>query len=123
MKILIMGLPGSGKTTLIKLLEGLYHPNKGRVLVDGHDIRHVSPHSLRTQLGVVPQECFLFSGTILENITLYRHEFTLEQAVEAAKLAEAEAAANPAEEETTEEVAADDATTEGADAPAEASAE
>jgi ATP-binding cassette subfamily B protein len=60
-------------------------------MIDGYDIRHVSPPSLRSQLGVVPQECFLFSGTILENITLYRPEFTLEEAVEAAKLAEAHA--------------------------------
>jgi ATP-binding cassette subfamily B protein len=87
--IAIVGRSGSGKTTLVKLLQGLYHPNRGRVVIDGHDIRHVSPHSLRSQLGVVPQECFLFSGTILENITLYRPEFSLEQAVEVAKLAEA----------------------------------
>ena len=89
--IAIVGRSGSGKTTLVKLLEGLYHPNRGRVLIDGHDISHISPQSLRTQLGVVPQECFLFSGTILENITLFRNEFTLEQAVAAAKLAEAHA--------------------------------
>lgn len=89
--IAIVGRSGSGKTTLVKLLEGLYYPSQGRIFIDGHDIRHVSLHSLRTQLGVVPQECFLFSGTILDNITLYRYEYTLEQAVEAAKLAEAHA--------------------------------
>jgi ATP-binding cassette subfamily B protein len=89
--VAIVGRSGSGKTTLVKLLEGLYHPNHGRVVVDGHDIRHVSPASLRSQLGVVPQECFLFSGTILDNITLYRSEFRLEQVVEVAKLAEAHA--------------------------------
>ena len=88
-QIAIIGRSGSGKTTLAKLLEGLYQPNQGRIFVDGHDIHHVSSRSLRMQLGVVPQECFLFSGTILENITLYRHDFSLEQAVEAAKLAEA----------------------------------
>lgn len=87
----IVGRSGSGKTTLVKLIEGLYHPSRGRVLIDGHDLRHVSPYSLRSQLGVVPQECFLFSGTILENITLYRQDVTLDQAVEAAKLAEAHA--------------------------------
>ncbi|MGB3201838.1 MAG: ABC transporter transmembrane domain-containing protein [Nodosilinea sp.] len=87
--IAIVGRSGSGKTTLVKLLEGLYHPVSGRVLIDGHDVRHISPQSLRSQLGVVPQDCFLFSGTILENITLFRPEFTLEDAVEAAKLAEA----------------------------------
>ena len=89
--IAIVGRSGSGKTTLVKLLEGLYHPSQGRVLIDDHDIRRVSPQSLRTQLGVVPQECFLFSGTILDNITLFRQEFSLEQAVKAAKLAEAHA--------------------------------
>jgi ATP-binding cassette, subfamily B, bacterial HlyB/CyaB len=87
--IAIVGRSGSGKSTLIKLLEALYHPTQGRIWIDGHDLRHVSPQSLRSQMGVVPQECFLFSGTILENITLYRPEFTLEQAIEVAKLAEA----------------------------------
>ncbi|MBW4647665.1 MAG: peptidase domain-containing ABC transporter [Kastovskya adunca ATA6-11-RM4] len=89
--IALVGRSGSGKSTLVKLLQGLYHPVKGRISIDGHDIRHVSPQSLRSQLGVVPQDCYLFSGTILENITLYRPEFTMEQAIEVAKLAEAHA--------------------------------
>ena len=89
--IAIVGRSGSGKTTLVKLLQGLYYTETGNIWVDDHDIRHVSPQSLRSQLGVVPQECFLFSGTILENITLYRPEFSLEQAIKAAKLAEAHA--------------------------------
>ncbi|WP_199348321.1 ABC transporter transmembrane domain-containing protein [Microcoleus sp. FACHB-SPT15] len=89
--VAIVGRSGSGKTTLVSLLQGLYQPTSGRVCIDGHDIRHASPQSLRSQLGVVPQECFLFSGTILENITLYASDFTLEQVVEAAKLAEAHA--------------------------------
>ncbi|NEQ26882.1 MAG: peptidase domain-containing ABC transporter, partial [Microcoleus sp. SIO2G3] len=89
--IAIVGRSGSGKTTLVKLIEGLYFPNRGRVCIDGHDLRHVSLHSLRSQIGVVPQECFLFSGTILENITLYRPEYSLEQVIEVAKLAEAHA--------------------------------
>lgn len=87
--VAIVGRSGSGKSTLVKLLQGLYHPTNGRIWIDGHDIKHVSPQSLRSQLGVVPQECFLFSGTILENIQLYRPEFSLEQVVEVAKLAEA----------------------------------
>jgi ATP-binding cassette, subfamily B, bacterial HlyB/CyaB len=87
--IAIVGRSGSGKSTLIKLLEGLYHPTQGRVIIDGHDIRHVDLQSLRSQLGVVPQDCFLFSGTLLDNITLYRPDYTLEQALAAAKLAEA----------------------------------
>ena len=87
--IAIVGRSGSGKTTLVKLLQGLYYPTSGEIAIDGHDIQHVSLPSLRSQLGVVPQECFLFSGTILENITLYRSEFSLEQVIEVAKLAEA----------------------------------
>ena len=89
--IAIVGRSGSGKSTLTKLMQSLYHPNQGHVIVDGHDLCHTAPQSLRSQLGVVPQECFLFSGTILENITLYRSEFTLEEVVEVAKLAEAHA--------------------------------
>jgi ATP-binding cassette, subfamily B, bacterial HlyB/CyaB len=87
--IAIVGRSGSGKSTLIKLLQGVYHPTQGRLLIDGHDIRHVSPHSLRSQLGVVSQDCFLFSGTIMDNIRMHSPDYTLEQVVEAAKLAEA----------------------------------
>lgn len=87
--VAIVGRSGSGKSTLVKLLQGLYHPNSGRILIDGHDVRHVSPPTLRSQLGIVPQDCFLFSGTVLENIQLYRPEYSLEQVIEAAKLAEA----------------------------------
>nr|WP_199316905.1 peptidase domain-containing ABC transporter [Chroococcidiopsis sp. [FACHB-1243]] len=89
--VAIVGRSGSGKSTLVSLMQGLYHPNSGRIWIDDRDLRHASPQSLRSQLGVVPQECFLFSGTILENITLYRPEFTIEQAIEVAKLAEAHA--------------------------------
>ena len=87
--VAIVGRSGSGKSTLVKLLEGLYQPKQGRVLIDGHDIRHVVPASLRSQLGVVPQDCVLFSGTILENISLFRDNVPLESVVKAAKLAEA----------------------------------
>ncbi len=89
--IAIVGRSGSGKTTLVKLLQGLYSPTSGQITIDGHDINHVALQSLRSQLGVVPQDCFLFSGTILENITLYRPEFSLEQVIATAKLAEAHA--------------------------------
>jgi ATP-binding cassette subfamily B protein len=89
--IAIVGRSGSGKTTLVKLLQALYRPTSGRIWIDEHDIRHISPQSLRSRLGVVPQECFLFSGTILENITFFRPEYALEQAIEVAKLAEAHA--------------------------------
>jgi ATP-binding cassette subfamily B protein len=89
--VALVGRSGSGKTTLVNLLQGLYHPTSGRIWLDGHDLRHASPQSLRAQLGVVPQECFLFSGTIMENITLYAEDVTLDQVVEVAKLAEAHA--------------------------------
>ena len=89
--VAIVGRSGSGKSTLVKLIQGLYHPLSGQITVDGHNLKHVALKSLRSQMGVVPQDCFLFSGTILENITLYRSEFTLEQAIASAKLAEAHA--------------------------------
>ena len=94
--VAIVGRSGSGKSTLVKLLQGFYYPEKGRLTIDGHDIRHISLQSLRSQLGVVPQDCFLFSGTILENITLYKNgqgdnSTGLEEAIEVAKLAEAHA--------------------------------
>jgi ATP-binding cassette subfamily B protein len=94
--VAIVGRSGSGKSTLVKLLQGFYYPEKGRLTIDGHDIRHISLQSLRVQLGVVPQDCFLFSGTILENITLYKNGLgadstSLEEAIEVAKLAEAHA--------------------------------
>ena len=87
--IAIVGRSGSGKTTLVKLLQDLYKPTSGRISIDGQDLSRVTPASLRSQLGVVPQECDLFSGTIFENITLNRPGFTLEEVIEVAKLAEA----------------------------------
>ncbi|MBU7581330.1 MAG: ATP-binding cassette domain-containing protein [Nostoc sp. TH1S01] len=85
----IIGQSGSGKSTLVNLLAGLYRPNSGRILIDGIDISTVSPQSLRRQIGFVTQDNFLFSGTILENITLYSPDLNHEQAIAAAKLAEA----------------------------------
>jgi ATP-binding cassette, subfamily B, bacterial HlyB/CyaB len=66
----IVGPSGSGKTTLAKLIQGLYRPSAGRVMIDGTDIAHVSAAGLRQQLGVVPQESQLFSGTVRDNIVL-----------------------------------------------------
>lgn len=83
----IVGTSSSGKTTLVNLLAGLYHPHSGRILIDGQDIVKLDPQSLRTQLAIAPQESFLFSGTILENITLFNPEFTVQQAIVAAKKA------------------------------------
>jgi ATP-binding cassette subfamily B protein len=89
--VAFVGRSGSGKSTLVKLIQGLYHPINGEILIDGHNLKHVSLKSVRSQMGVVPQDCSLFSGSILENITLYRSEFSIEEATTAAKLAEAHA--------------------------------
>jgi HlyB family type I secretion system ABC transporter len=64
----VIGPSGSGKSTLLKLLQGLYQPSSGRVMIDGTDLAHLSPESVRQQFGVVPQEVQLFSGTISDNI-------------------------------------------------------
>src|SRR5215213_9895992 len=68
----LVGATGAGKSTLAKLVARFYDPDHGRVKVDGHDLRDVSERSLRSQLGIVPQESFLFSGTIRDNIAFGR---------------------------------------------------
>jgi ABC-type multidrug transport system fused ATPase/permease subunit len=70
--VALVGATGAGKSTLAKLVARFYDPDHGRVLVDGHDLRTVTEHSLRSQLGIVPQEGFLFSGTIRDNIEFGR---------------------------------------------------
>ena len=64
----IVGQSGSGKSTLMKLLPRLYSPEEGRILIDGYDIDKVELYSLRRQIGIVPQDPLLFSGTVSENI-------------------------------------------------------
>jgi ABC-type multidrug transport system fused ATPase/permease subunit len=70
--VALVGATGAGKSTFAKLVARFYDPSDGRVLVDGHDLQAVSAHSLRSQMGIVPQEAFLFSGTIRENIAFGR---------------------------------------------------
>jgi ABC-type multidrug transport system fused ATPase/permease subunit len=70
--VALVGSTGAGKSTFAKLVARFYDPTSGGVLVDGHDLRSVSAHSLRSQMGIVPQEAFLFSGTIRENIAFGR---------------------------------------------------
>ena len=67
--VALVGATGAGKSTLAKLVARFYDPASGRVLVDGHDLRTVTARSLRSQMGIVPQEGFLFSGTLRENLT------------------------------------------------------
>jgi ATP-binding cassette subfamily B protein len=66
--VALVGATGAGKSTLAKLAARFYDPTAGRVLVDGHDLREVTMRSLRSQMGIVPQEGFLFSGTLRDNI-------------------------------------------------------
>jgi ATP-binding cassette subfamily B protein len=70
--VALVGETGAGKSTLAKLVSRFYDPSEGAILVDGHDLRDVTERSLRSQLGVVPQEGFLFSGTVGENIAFGR---------------------------------------------------
>jgi ATP-binding cassette subfamily B protein len=70
--VALVGATGAGKSTMAKLVARFYDPTSGRVLVDGHDLRDVSSSSLRSQMGIVPQEAFLFSGTVAENIAFGR---------------------------------------------------
>ncbi len=81
--VAFVGPTGAGKSTLAKLVTRFYDPTAGRVLIDGHDLRDVTMHSLRRQLGVVPQEPFLFAGTIRDNIAFARPDATDEEIHEA----------------------------------------
>ena len=83
----IVGRSGSGKTTLAKLILGLYFPSEGRVFIDGHDLKALSRRNLRRRIGVVPQEVFLFSGTVRENIALGDPDTPFERVVTAARMA------------------------------------
>jgi ATP-binding cassette subfamily B protein len=83
----IVGRSGSGKSTLSKLLQRLYQPESGRILIDGFDLKSADLASLRQQISVVLQEDFLFNASILENITLGNPDISAEQVVEAARLA------------------------------------
>jgi ATP-binding cassette subfamily B protein len=76
MTVALVGATGAGKSTFVKLVARFHDPTAGRVLVDGHDLRDVTERSLRSQLGMVPQEGFLFSGTIRDNIAFGRPDAT-----------------------------------------------
>jgi len=83
--VAFVGPTGAGKSTMAKLVTRFYDPTEGRVLIDGYDIAHVTLDSLRRQLGVVPQEPFLFAGTVRENIAFARPDATDEEVWEAVR--------------------------------------
>jgi ATP-binding cassette subfamily B protein len=77
--VALVGTTGAGKSTFAKLVARFYDPTSGSVLVDGHDLRGVTAASLRSQMGIVPQEAFLFSGTIADNIAFGRPDASGEE--------------------------------------------
>ncbi len=83
--VALVGKTGAGKTTLVKLLSRFHDPTGGRVLVDGFDLRTVTQASLRSQMGIVLQDPFLFDGTVYENILFGRLEATPAEVIAAAK--------------------------------------
>jgi ATP-binding cassette, subfamily B, bacterial len=83
--VALVGHTGAGKSTIAKLLARFYDPREGRITIDGHDLRDVTQVSLRRQLGIVPQEGFLFAGTVTENIAFGRPDANPEQVVRAAE--------------------------------------
>ena len=87
--VALVGPSGAGKTSLANLVMRFYDPAQGRVDIDGRDVRYVTLHSLRSQIGLVPQETVLFGGTIAENIRYGRVDANDEEVVEAAKAANA----------------------------------
>ena len=82
--VALVGQTGAGKSTIAKLLARFYDPREGRITIDGHDLRDVTQHSLRRQLGIVPQEGFLFAGSVAENIAFGRPDASRADIEEAA---------------------------------------
>ena len=88
--VALVGPTGAGKTTVINLLTRFYDVDEGSVTIDGTDVRNISLHSLRKEVGVLMQDPFLFKGTILENIRYGRPDATDEECINAAQLIHAE---------------------------------
>ena len=84
-RIALVGATGSGKTTIISLLSRFYDPTNGEILVDGKNIKYVDLYSYRSQMGIMLQDTFLFSSTIMENIRYGRLDATDEEVINAAK--------------------------------------
>ncbi len=89
--VAVVGATGAGKSTFAKLISRFYDPTEGSVLIDGHDLRSVTAQSLRSQMGIVPQEGFLFSGSVRENIVFGRPDATEAEMRDAARAVGADA--------------------------------
>jgi ATP-binding cassette subfamily B protein len=87
--VALVGPTGAGKTTIINLLAKFYLPTGGRVLIDGHDIQEVDLASFRSQLGMVLQDTFIFSGTVLDNLKFGRLDAPMDEVEKAAEAANA----------------------------------
>ena len=87
-KIAIVGATGSGKSTIADLIPRFYDPTEGRILIDGKDIRTFSLRSLRTQIGIVPQECVLMKGSIAFNIAYGLENIDMQRVIDAAEIAD-----------------------------------
>ena len=87
-KIAIVGATGSGKSTIADLIPRFYDPTAGRILIDGKDIRTLSLRSLRTQIGIVPQECVLMKGSIAFNIAYGLDNIDMQRVIDAAEIAD-----------------------------------
>jgi ATP-binding cassette subfamily B protein len=85
----LVGQTGSGKSTVVKLLARFYDPDRGRIILDGKELRRIRLRDLRAQMGMVLQETFLFTGSLRENIAYGRPEATSEEIIEAARAANA----------------------------------
>jgi ATP-binding cassette, subfamily B, multidrug efflux pump len=83
--VALVGPTGAGKSTVVSLVSRFYDANKGRILIDGNDIRDVQLHSLRQQMGIMLQDSFIFSKSLMENIRYGRLDATDEEVIEAAK--------------------------------------
>lgn len=83
--VALVGPTGAGKSTIVNLISRFYNVTEGRVLLDGHDISQVTLHSLRSQMGIMLQDSFIFSGTVLDNIRYGRLDATEDEIIAAAK--------------------------------------
>ena len=84
-RVALVGFTGAGKSTFVSLLSRFYDPTHGRILIDGYDLKTVTLSSLRSQMGIVLQDTFLFSGTIMENVRYGKIDATDDEVIEASK--------------------------------------